>query len=99
MSTWTFITNHAAVLGMIGNNKKITARELAAGIGITERAVLRIISELEAEEYIIKYREGRCLRYEIKLHLPLRHTTQRDKDVGELMKFLGSGGTPEANQD
>ena len=89
MNVWTFVSNHAVVLSYIGRHPLITARELALEIGITERAVRRIIAELEGEGYIAKVKKGRRVRYTIDPHLPLRHKTQRDKMVGDLLRVLG----------
>jgi DNA-binding transcriptional regulator PaaX len=89
MNAWTFVTNHAVVLSYIGRHPLITARDLSLEIGITERAVRRIIAELEGEGYIAKAKEGRRMRYAIDPRLPLRHKTQRDKIVGDLLRVLG----------
>lgn len=92
MSTWAFLTNHALTLSFIANHPSITARELAHQIGITERAVRKIIADLEREGYIQKQKEGRGVRYFVQAKLPFRHQTHRDKEVGELLKVLGWEG-------
>ena len=51
MKTWTFLTNHAFILGLLAKRKRITAREIAEETGITERSVRKIIAELESENY------------------------------------------------
>lgn len=89
MRKWTFITNHAVVLSYLVNHPSITARQLATEIGITERAVRTIIADLESEGYIVKAKEGRRVRYGVKSALPMRHSTQRDTQVGQLLKLLG----------
>lgn len=89
MSQWTFVTNHAVVLCYIGRHPSITARELSEEIGITERAVRRIIAELDSGGYIGKAKEGRRVRYTIDPRLSLRHKTQSDKIVGDLLYVLG----------
>ncbi|PSR32082.1 MAG: transcriptional regulator, partial [Sulfobacillus thermosulfidooxidans] len=46
MSEWTFLTNHSQVLLCIARNgtkERLTAREIAEIVGITERAVQRIL--------------------------------------------------------
>ena len=86
--TWTFITNHGAVLALIAKHIEITAREIAVQLGITERSVHRIISELEGEGYIRKRRIGRSNRYAVNPDLPLRHQTQRDTGIGDLLQVL-----------
>jgi DNA-binding transcriptional ArsR family regulator len=90
MSTWTFITNHGAVLALIGQHKEITAREIAARLEITERSVMRIIKDLEEAGYVTINRVGRVNRYQVNTHLPLRHSESRDIAVGELLKALTS---------
>ncbi len=94
MGKWTFITNHAVVLTYLAKHPSITARQLATEIGITERAVRTIIADLESEGYIVKAKEGRRVRYGVKAALPLRHSTQVDKQVGQLLKVLGWRGKP-----
>ena len=68
----------------------ITGHELALEVGISERAIRRIIAELYEGGYIAKGKEGRRVRYQVKHHAHLRHKTQRDKTVGELLKVLSS---------
>jgi predicted transcriptional regulator len=89
MGEWTFVTNHAVVLSFVARNPRITAREMANEIGITERAVRKIIRDLEIEKYLSKKREGRRVRYSIKPKLALRHRSQRDKLIGDLLEVLG----------
>ncbi len=59
----TFITNHAAVFSLLANHSRITAREISQPVGITERGVRPIISDLEQDGYIGKICEGRGVRY------------------------------------
>ena len=94
MGKWTFITNHAIVLSYLAKHPSITARQLALEIGITERTVRTIIAELESEGYIVKAKEGRRVRYGVKAALPLRHSTQLNKEVGQLLRLLGWRGKP-----
>ena len=89
MPRWTFLTNHALVLCAIAKQSRITAREISAAIGITERATRNIIADLEADGYITKKREGRNIKYRIDPDLPLRHEMQEDKAVGDLLETLG----------
>lgn len=88
--TWTFITNHGAVLSIIGQNRRITMREIAATLGITERTVHRILKDLLGEGYITKTKDGKLNQYEVHEELPLRHATRRDVLVGELLEVLES---------
>ncbi len=43
---WDFLTNHAHVLVCVAHDPGIRPRDIAAAVGITERAAHRILSEL-----------------------------------------------------
>jgi predicted transcriptional regulator of viral defense system len=94
MSQWTFLTNHALVLCFLAENHQITGREAANAVGITERAIRTIISDLHEAGYIDKERVGRRIRYHVNSHLPLRGLTRQDVAVGELLHALGRNGDP-----
>ena len=87
---WTFITNHAAVLSLLANHPRITAREISQEVGITERSVRIIISDLDKGGYISKIREGRGVRYMVDFERPMRHKTQRDVSVNHLLSILNA---------
>jgi DNA-binding transcriptional ArsR family regulator len=99
MPEWTFITKHAVVLSLIAGHPSITARELGVHLGITERAVRKIIAELFAGGYIGKQREGRRVRYSINPDLPLRQITHREVPVGEMLKSLGGEAADSREQN
>ena len=89
MSQWTFITKHAVTLSLIAQNPRITALELSLAIGITERAVRKIIAELYAAGYIRKKRMGRGVKYRINREMPLRRDTHRMVAIGDFLESLG----------
>ena len=88
--TWTFLTNHAHVLLCLAEEPDIRGRDIAARVGITERAAQAIVADLVAEGYVTRAREGRRNRYEIDPDAPLRHPLEHDHTVGELLATLGS---------
>ena len=85
---WRFLTNHAHVLQCIAVNPDVRLRDIAATVGITERAVAAIVSDLEQAGYLTKQRSGRRNRYEIHEELPLRHPMHAHHSVGDLLRFL-----------
>ena len=89
MPEWTFLTNHGLVLSYMAQHPRITARELGDAIGITERATRKIIADLSEAGYIIKKREGRRNRYRVNAVLSLRHHTQQEAAIGDLLQALG----------
>jgi DNA-binding transcriptional regulator PaaX len=98
MSPWTFVTNHAVVLSFIARRPMITAHEMALEIGISERAIRRIIAELQDAGYITKKKIGRRIQYQVKHHAPLRHKTQEGKAVDDLLKLLSAQGKKQKNE-
>jgi Winged helix-turn-helix DNA-binding len=85
---WRFITNHGHVLACIAADPDARLRDIAATVGITERAVGQIVSELEQTGYVTKTRVGRRNQYVVHDELPLRHPQHRHHTVGELIEFL-----------
>lgn len=90
MAEWTFRTNHAQVLLCIARNGSVTAREIAGQVGITERAVQRILDDLEAAGYLTRFRVGRRNQYQVHKDLPMRHPAQSGVAVRDLLSVLGS---------
>ena len=93
MPSWTFVTNHAVVLSYVAAHPRITAIEMARKIGITERAVRGIIKDLVDEGYLSKTKEGRRVLYGVDKTRPLRHSTQKEKIVEDLLRLLHKGKT------
>lgn len=89
MPKWTFVTKHAMALSLITKHPKITALELGAAMGLTERAVRKIIADLYAGGYIEKKRVGRGIRYRVNHELPLRYAVLREVSVGDFLEALG----------
>jgi predicted ArsR family transcriptional regulator len=86
---WTFLTNHAHVLVCIAEETDVRGRDIAERVGITERAAQAIVADLVAEGYVVRTREGRRNRYEIRADAPLRHPLEKDHTIGELLVTLG----------
>ena len=89
MAHFTFLTNHALVLNFLSRHPLITAYEISSRIGITERAVRKIIADFNNEGYIVKEKIGRRVRYKINSRMPLQDRTQPGRLVGDLLKALG----------
>lgn len=92
--SWTFLTNHAHVLICLSRDPDLRLRDLADAVGITERAVHRIISELSAEGYVVITKEGRRNHYQVIKHMPMRHPVEAGASVADLVQFTEiSNGT------
>ncbi len=89
---WTFLSNHGHILLCIARDPDIRVREIAQAVGITERAVQRILGELEEAGVISRRRKGRRTHYQIDERLPLRHPIESHHSVGELLRLAASAG-------
>ena len=87
-SSWTLLSNHGHVLVCIANDPHMRLRDVAEQVGITERAVQRIILDLEKAEMLRREREGRRNRYRINAQQPLRHPLEQHHTVGELVEAV-----------
>ena len=85
---WTYLTNHTHAIITLLREPDILVRELAIEVGITERAILRILGELQADGVVIKTRDGRRNHYEVNLDSPLRHPLEAHCSLRELVKNL-----------
>jgi len=88
MAEWGFLTNHARVLVCIAHDPGIRLRDIAAMVGITERSAYGIVTDLTADGYVVKDRDGRRSRYEIQTDLPLRGAIGRARTIGEVLELL-----------
>jgi DNA-binding transcriptional ArsR family regulator len=93
---WDFLTNHAHVLTCVAHDPGIRLRDIAAAVGITERAAHRILSELVEEGYVLRERQGRRNRYEVVAGRPMRHPLVGELEVGELLEVLIGSTTGES---
>lgn len=85
---WTFLTNHAHVLAVLYLDPKKVLREVAFEVGITERAVQKIIHDLEEGGFIKRERVGRQNRYRILKGQSLRHPIEAHRKIGDLLKLV-----------
>ena len=88
MANWSFLTNHARVLMCIAHDPGARLRDIAAGLGITERSAYGIVTELAEAGYVVKQKDGRRNRYQIQAHLPLPEPTSQERTVGEILALL-----------
>ncbi|GGV31330.1 MarR family transcriptional regulator [Streptomyces spectabilis] len=93
---WTFITNHARVLAVIAEDQNARVRDIAAHCRLTERAVQKIISDLEHSGYLSHTREGRGNTYQIEPGTILRHPAEAGLTVSSLLGLLAQVDAPHA---
>lgn len=95
---WTFLTNHAHVLIQLHADSELVLREVADKVGITERAVQRIVQELEEEGYIERERVGRRNQYRVLTDNHLRHPIESHCNISDLINLV-VGNKMQSNSD
>jgi hypothetical protein len=90
---WNFLTNHARVQLCIARDPGVRLRDVAAGLGITERSAHAIVADLAAAGYVVKHKNGRRNRYHIQAHLPLPEPATGETAIGDVLALLAGGRT------
>ena len=85
---WTFLSNHAHVLICLAIDPGQRLRDVADRVGITERAVQKIVADLEEAGVVDRQREGRRNRYQIHPDVPLRHPVEAHQTVRSLLAIV-----------
>lgn len=85
---WTFLSNHAHVLVCLATDPDSRLRDVAASVGITERAVQKIVGDLEDAGVIERVRAGRRNSYRLRPSVPLRHPLEAHQTVGALLSVM-----------
>ncbi len=91
--SWTFFSNHGHVLFCLARNNTRLLRDVAHDVGITERAVQRIVAELEEVRVLKRERVGRRNHYRITPNAHLRHPIEGHCTVGSLLDLI-NGNKP-----
>lgn len=82
------MTNHTHVLILLHRNPDMVLRQVAQQVGITERAVQRIVQDLEEGGFIERERVGRRNHYEVVTDMPLRHPIEAHREIGDLLNLV-----------
>lgn len=93
MGRWGFLTNHARVLLCIADDPGARLRDISAKLGITERSSYAIVTDLIEDGYVVKVKDGRRNRYQIRTDRSLPDPASRQPTVGELLAVLAHTGT------
>jgi len=86
--SWTFLSNYAHVLVTLAEDPSARLRDVAARVGITERAAQRIVGQLEQAGVLTKERTGRRNHYHIDASRHLRHPLEAHTTVGSLLHMV-----------
>jgi len=88
IESWTFFSNNAHVLVCLSHTPQPTTREIAVQVGITERAVQRIITKLISADVVKVSKDGRRNSYKLDLNQRLRHPLESHRTIGEFIQLI-----------
>ena len=94
--SWTFLTNHTQVLLCLTRDPDMRLRDVAESVGVTERAVQRIVAELVDAGYLERSRVGRRNHYTVNRDHAMRHVAQVGHQIGGLLDLRESDERPSA---
>ena len=92
MGDWTFFSNYGHVLVCLSRNNEARLRDVAQEVGITERAVQKIVRDLQTAGFITIRKQGRCNRYRINRRKAMRHALESHVTVGKLLTLIAASG-------
>ena len=98
MGDWTFFSNYGHVLVCLARNREARLRDVALEVGITERAVQKIVRDLQDAGYLSVSKQGRCNRYRINRRKALRHNLESQCTVGKLLTVVVKQGLAEIDE-
>lgn len=85
---FTLLTHHAHVLILLAQSPDVRMREIAVRIGITERAVQRIVDDLSTSGCVEVTKNGRRNRYQVRNDNPLLHPVEQHCNIGDLLRCM-----------
>lgn len=88
---WTFLSNHSHVLICLAIDPQMRLRDVALKVGITERAVQKIVADLETGGVIERHKVGRRNTYSIDLSRKLRHPVEAHRSIRSLLELVLDG--------
>lgn len=87
---WTFLTNHGHVLIAVASNPNMLVQNIAETVGITQRATLHILADLEKAGYLHRRKSGRRTHYTVEEHEHFRHPSTAHQEIGALLSIFAA---------
>ncbi|MEE8495035.1 MAG: hypothetical protein V3S21_01030 [Xanthomonadales bacterium] len=82
------MSNYGHVLVCLSRNNQARLRDVAFEVGITERAVQKIVRDMQDAGFITISKQGRCNRYRLNKRKSLRHGLESHCSVGKLLALV-----------
>lgn len=88
MSNWNIFSNHGHVLLYLAREPGARLRDVAANVGITERAVQKIVRDMQDAGVVSVSKVGRRNRYAIDADAALRHRLEAHCTIGQVVDIV-----------
>lgn len=88
---WSLLSNHGLIMTTIARRPDLRLREIAAQVGITERAVQTLVGDLVRAGYLERIREGRRNRYVVRGDQPITTPGHLGNELADLITALVPG--------
>jgi hypothetical protein len=88
MGDWTFFSNYGHVLVCLAKNNEARLRDVAADVGITERAAQKIVKDMQDAGFLTVTKHGRCNLYQINKRKSLRHGLESHCNIGKVLALI-----------
>jgi len=95
MSNWTLFSNHGHVLFCLARDSEARLRDVATDVGITERAVQKIVRDLQDGGMISVTKSGRRNCYRIHKKQRLRHEIEAGCKLRDLIRVVSRDPNPD----
>lgn len=92
----TCLSNQLSLLMLLAVRSEVTTRELALSLGITERAVHRILRDLAGGGYISIGKRGYRNQYTVHPEKPVGHPAFPTMTLGDLLAPVYAPAAPNA---
>ena len=91
MKIWTLFSNHGHVLFCLARNPESRLRDVAADVGITERAVQKIVRDLQDSGMVSVTKNGRRNSYRIDTKKSPLNEIESSCTLKDLIKVVNKG--------
>lgn len=99
MSNWTLFSNHGHVLFCLARDSEARLRDVATDVGITERAVQKIVRDLQDGGMISVTKSGRRNCYRIHKKQRLRHALEANCKLRDLIRVINKEPKAETSDE
>lgn len=89
---WYLLSTHGLVLLAVARAPRARIRDIAAEVGITDRACQRVLNDLTSSGFLSRRRVRRRNEYTVHVAQPMPHPLTESHTLAHLLHTLGGQG-------